>query len=409
MSDARPTIWDRRISRRDFLRRAGQSALAIPTLAGLAAACSVGGSAIKPTPTGSLSPLPPLANELIVANWEFYIDPAVPKQFKAATGIDIEYHGKAIPDNETFYGIIRPDLRAGKPTGWDVIVVTDWLVAKMARFGYLEPLHLDKIPNLAANVDPLYLDPVYDPGNVYSVPWQSGLTGIAYDERLTGRPITSLEDLFDPELKGTEKVGMFTEMRDTMNLMLLNVGVPDLQQATEADLEKVRDKLLKQRRDGIVRQYYDNSYVDALDRGDISMTIAWSGDVLQLTLSNPNIHFIIPDEGGLVWVDNAVIPVGAAHPADAHEWFNYNLDLEVAAQNAEYINYITPVQKSQDLIKQHAAAATKPKDKAFLEGVANSGLVFPDADTKSRVQGYKLLEGAEERFWDEIFDEVKFS
>lgn len=409
MSDRRPTIWELPLSRRDLLRRAGQGALVVPTLAALAAACSVGGTgtANSPTPTGSLSPLPALSNELVVANWEFYIDPAVPKDFRAATGIDIEYHGKAIPDNDTFYGTIRPDLRAGRPTGWDVIVITDWLVAKMARFGYLERLHLDAIPNLQANVDPLYLDPVYDPGNVYSTPWQSGLTGIAYNEELTGRPITSMEDLFDPAFKN--KVGMFTEMRDTMNLMLLNIGVTDLQAATEADLETVRDKLLKQREDEIVRQYYDNAYVDALDRGDIAISIAWSGDVLQLTQNRPEIHFVIPEEGGLVWVDNMVIPKGAEHPTDAHEWMDYNLDLEVAAKNAEYINYITPVQKAKALVEQHAADAQKKEDREYLEGIAASPLVFPTDEMKSKVQGYKLLDEDEEVVWNDIFDQVAFS
>lgn len=377
----------RRLSRREMLRT---GALAFGALA----ACSVPGTqkrGARPT----LAPLPARADELVIANWELYIDPNVPGEFERATGIDTTYR-EAILDNEQFFGTIREELARGRASGWDVIVVTDWLVAKMARLGYLEPLHLDALPNFAANVDPLYVDPDYDPGNVYSVPWQTGFTGIAYNERLTGRPITSTQDLFDPAFAG--KVGMFTEMRDTMNLMLLGIGVSDLQEATEDDLRAVTAKLEQQKRDGIVRGYYDNSYVDLLARGDLALTIAWSGDVLQLTLDEPDLHFVVPQEGGIVWVDAMVIPKGAAHPADAHVWMNHVFDVEVAASIAEEVQYITPVQAAKGVLLERGATE-----------VAQSPLVFPTDEMKSRVHSYKLLDEDEEQLWNELFNSVAAS
>jgi spermidine/putrescine transport system substrate-binding protein len=334
------------------------------------------------------------------ANWPAYIDKAKGKSptiedFQKASGIAVNYK-EVINDNLSFFGTIREPLANGQATEWDIIVVTDWLIGKMARLGYLESLDHSLLGNFEANAGEIYKDPSYDPGNQHSVPWQSGITGIAYNPDITGREISSVEDLFDPAFKG--KVGMMTEMRDTMNLVILGSGV-NPQDATIEDAQAAQQKLMAQRDDGIVRQYYGNDYVQPLANGDLALTMAWSGDVLGKTLgANSKIKFVVPDEGGILWVDNMAIPQNAPNPIDAHEMMNFVYQPDIAAQMTAWINYISPVPAAQPILQKANDAYTKQ--------VANSPLVFPTADMESRLHHYKNLNEEEEAEWQGLFDEV---
>jgi spermidine/putrescine transport system substrate-binding protein len=389
----------RGITRRDLLRRMGIGAAGM-SMSSFLAACGIAGEADR-AGGGARDTLTTTKKqgELNFANWPAYIDKKGGKsptleQFTAETGIDVNYQ-TAINDNMSFYATIREPLSNEQAVEWDMIVVSDWLVTKMADLGQLETLDHSYLENFAAHAGELYKDPTYDPDNAHSVPWQSGITGIAYNLDLTGREITSSEELFNPEFKG--KVGMFTEMRDTFNLILLNMGV-DPQEATESDMRAMQQKLLDQRADGIVRNYYGNDYVQPLEQGDLALCVAWSGDVLGAELTNPKIKFIVPDEGGVLWVDNMCIPQNAEHPIDAMMMMNFVYQPEVAAQMTAWINYICPVPEAQDILLE--------SDDSYTKKVANSALVFPTPEIESRLHLYKILEPEEEQLWNELFDEV---
>jgi spermidine/putrescine-binding protein len=391
----------RRITRREALRGMGAAAAL-----GALAACSV-----RPKRTGAaptLSPLPAKAGKLVMATWPLYIDvdektgkrPTI-EQFQKETGISVDYK-EAIPDNDPFYGTIRESLARGRPTGWDMIIVTDWLVGRMIRNGYLEPLHMDRLPTVAENIGAGYRNPPGDPGSLHSVPWQAGVTGIAYNTRLIKREINSFQDLFDPAFKG--KVGMLSDMRDMIHVMLLLKGVEPGAAETE-DVRKAVDALIAQRKAGIVRDYYENDYTDALARGDLALCLAYSGDVFQLQADNPHLRFVVPKEGGILFVDAMVIPKGAEHPTDAHAFMDFVYRPEIAAQIAEYVQFITPVPKAKPVVLSHAAAATG-EDREALEALAASQLVFPDEATQRRLRRYRNLTDEEERTWNQMFSEV---
>lgn len=389
------------LSRRDALRRLGVGA-GVVGLSPWMVACGIGGEAERSTDdeSGPSFTTNEITGTLNFANWPAYIDkvkgesPTL-QQFTEATDIEVNYK-EVINDNVSFFSTIREPLANDQAVEWDLIVVTDWLIAKMARLGYLEKLDHSKLPNFEANAGDIYKDPSYDPGNAHSVPWQSGITGIAYNPELTGRDITSVEDLFDPAFKG--KVGMFTEMRDTMNLILLGMGV-DPAEATLEDAQAAADKLVQQREDEIVRAYYGNDYVQPLANGDLALCIAWSGDVLGKTLGgSSSIEFVVPDEGGILWVDNLAIPQNAANPIDAHEMMNFVYQPEIAAQMTAWINYISPVPAAQPILQD-------AKD-AYTRQVANSPLVFPTPEMESRLHSYKNLTEEEEAEWNELFDGV---
>lgn len=402
-------LAERRLTRRDLLRATGKGGAGIAAAA-LFAAC--GGLGTDPDPTGAAatpSGLPPLAHELSIAQWPLYIDPG--KQgtdsptlvaFEQETGIDVTYR-ENINDNAAFFGKLLPQMSADQDPGYDLITLSDWVVVKMERLGWLATIDHDALPTVTANIGPAFADPAYDPGNAHSIPWQGGITGIAYDPSKTGRPLTAFADLWDPAFAG--HVGMLTEMVDTMNLTLLSLGV-EIQSATDDDVQRAQQKLLDQRDAGIVRQYYGQDYTRALAEGDVWATMAWSGDALQLQLSNPELQFVVPEEGGILWVTPMEILRTAPHPADAHAFLDFVYRPEIAAAITEWVGYVTPVPAVQDLVRQHAAEATKAADRDYLEFLAESPLVFPTEDMLANLHSYKVLSQEEEQTWSELFSVV---
>ncbi|MEP7055110.1 MAG: spermidine/putrescine ABC transporter substrate-binding protein [Actinomycetota bacterium] len=353
-----------------------------------------------------------LAHQLNFANWPLYIDqqtvngktvrPSI-EAFTKETGIKVTYK-EVIQDTGDFFGIQQPVFAAHKDIGYDLMVMTNGIyMTKLISLGYLTELEPSLMPNFHANADKSVQNPSYDPGNKYTMAWQSGLTGIAYDPKKTKREITSFADLFDPAFKG--KVGMFADNLDLPNFSLAGLGI-NPETSTPDDWRKAAAKLMQQRSAGLVRKYYTQDYVDPLLKGDIWISMAFSGDIFQANAGSDQLKFVVPQEGGVIWTDNMCIPAKAKHPLDAITYMDYVYQPEVAAVMAESINYITPVDGARDGIKAHAAKAAKPADKTALEALADSPLIFPSADDLARVHHYRSLTPAEEKEWNKIFQPI---
>jgi spermidine/putrescine transport system substrate-binding protein len=390
------------ITRREALRYAGAGAAAA-----FLAACSVGGREGPKTsgpPSAAPSTLPPATGTLAVANWPAYIDKNQGKSqtlidFRAQAGIDLVYE-EAINDNEEFFGTdLREPLSAGQSTGWDIVVLTDWMIEKMIRLGYVQPLVHSGIPNFAANAGDKFKDPWFDPGNAYSIPWAAGITGIGYNRALTGRDLTSIDDLFDPAFAG--HVGMFSEMRDTYNFMLLREG-KDPTQATEDDIAAATDELIRIGDTGQFRGFYGNDYLDQLGGGNLWATMAWSGDVFALSVDDPDLRFIIPAEGGNRWSDNMCIPAFAENVTNAHAFMDHVYDPEVATAITEWVWYESPVAAVQQMIAEDA----EESGDEVLAALAQSTTVFPDAETAANTYPYKRLSAEEEEVWLDLYQTV---
>ena len=364
-----------------------------------------------PTEPPPATPQPTLAGEVVFGNWPLYIDideenggyPTL-EAFTEQTGIQVSYQ-EDINDNSEFFGKIQPDLAAGNPSEYDIIAPSDWMIARLIRLGYLQPLDKSLLPNFEANAQDLFRDPWYDPGNVYSIPWTAGIVGIGYNPTLTGREITTFDDLLDPEFAG--EVGMFSEMIDTMSLALLSNGV-EPEDATMEDVQAAQDKLLTAAQAGQFADFYGNDYYDALAQGNIALTMAWSGDISQMQLyDNPDVRFVVPDTGGLLFVDNMVIPNGAQHPADAYTLMDYWYTLDAAVPLIEYIGYFSPVKGVREQVLIDAQTARDEGDTEWadqLEQIARDS--FPDQDQLDNVFNYKILSEDEERQWNDLFNEV---
>ncbi|MGH7904464.1 MAG: extracellular solute-binding protein [Candidatus Dormibacteraceae bacterium] len=400
-----------RLSRRDALKGG-----ATVSLAAFLAACGMGGSASAPQARVNwVWDHAKKAGVLDFANWPLYIDvsqnaggqtthPSL-DQFTKETGIKVNY-SEPIQEDAGFFAKIAPELKQGRATGYDLMIITNGIqMTDLQLKHWLVELDHSKAPNFFKYAAPRLHSRAYDPGNRFTIPWQSGFTGIGYNPSLTGREITSFSDLLDPKFAG--KVGMMNDNQDTGNLALISLGIKP-EKSTPKDWQKAADLLKRQRDAGIVRKYYDQSYIKALSAGDTWLSMAWSGDIFQANLSagNENLKFVLPKEGGIIWTDNMCIPVHAAHPVDAITYMNYVYQPSVAAMLAESIDYVTPVPAAKQAIDQQAAQATDAATKQSLLQTSQSPLVFPPKSEFDRTYYYRVLSPSETTRWNDIFNAV---
>ena len=325
-------------------------------------------------------------------NWTGYMDGETVGLFKDETGIDLNYTEQF--DNYESFAKYQADLAEKRNIGPDIITPSSWLAARLISLGWLAELPLDDIPN-ASNLVADLQKPDFDPDGKYSLPYQSGMTGIAYNISETGRELKSIADLFDPEFKG--RVGMLTEMRDTVGLtMLLTGNDPSKAGLTMDDADEAFNMIDEANKKGQIRAFTGNDYMDDLATGTYVACIGWSGDISQLALDNPDLKFAIPEHGGMRWFDTMVIPAGAENVANAAVWMNYLYDPENAARIEAYIGYNPPVEGVREVF------AANDEWAAFTE----SPLIFPDEATLEQLVVFANLDEDTEAEFDERFAEI---
>jgi spermidine/putrescine transport system substrate-binding protein len=300
------------------------------------------------------------SGELTISNWPFYIDNKTVPEFEKKSGLSVKYI-EDVNDNVEFFGKLQPLLERGESGGRDVFVVTDWMAKKMYDLGYLQNFDQEAVQPALDNLLPSLESPAFDPEREYSLPWQSGMAGLVVNTK-EAPDITSANDLFDPKYKG--KVSMVSEMRDTVPVVMKAEGI-DPAEATTEDWLAAIDKLESGIESGQIRRITGNEYVREMASGDTVAVIGWSGDAIQLQADNPDIKFVMPDEGCILWSDNMVIPVGAPNPTAVYEWMNYVYQPENQAQISDYNYYIAPVEGTQEVLEKQGSPAAK------------SNLVFP--------------------------------
>jgi spermidine/putrescine transport system substrate-binding protein len=364
------------ITRRLFLKRAavGAGALSLPSLI---AACGSGGGISGQSNAGGASTevKQQLADTLVFANWPLYIDQKGKKrptldEFTAQTGVNVRYI-EEVNDNEEWFGKYQAQLSQGQDIGRDLTVLTDWMAARMVRLGYVQKKDKSAIPNEANLVSTLQ-HPTWDPERAYSMPWQSGMTGIGYNKKETG-PVTSIEQLLtDSALKG--KVTCLTDMPDCMGLIMQSNG-DDPTKVDPAAFDKAIGTLQDAVDSGQIRRFTGNDYGDDLSSGNVAAAMAWSGDIVQLKLDNPDLEFVLPDSGGNIWTDNMLIPTGG-DVFTASTYMNFVYDPKVAAEIEDWVNYICPVEGAkEELLK-------------LDPGVAKNPLIFPTEDMLANVKAF---------------------
>jgi spermidine/putrescine transport system substrate-binding protein len=327
-----------------------------------------------------------LSGPLVMSTWPYYIDKQTLPDFESKFGIEVKYI-EDINDNNGLFGKIAGPLAAGRNPGRDIIVPTDFMAARLIKLGWMEKIAPGEIPN-AVNLEPAFAHPDWDPTRSYSLPWVSFLTGIAYNIDKTGHELTSVNDIFDPAFKG--HVSMLTEMRDSLAMVFLGMGV-DPSKATFKDAEAAVQKIKDNVANGQIRQFFGNDYGAALSRGDIWVAYAWSGDVVQLQKDNPSIRFLQAKEGFLRAEDNMLIPLKAEHRDAALAFMNYIYDPQVFARIIATIQYIPPVAGTREIVRK-----IDPK-------LADNPLIYPPPDVLEKARPFVELSAEEERKWSSLF------
>jgi spermidine/putrescine transport system substrate-binding protein len=387
--------------RRELLRTAGAGA-GLLGLSSLLAACGIVGSDAR----GGADKVDWVSywreqkrtGQLNFANWPLYIDSEHGKSdslvdFTKATGIKVDYEA-VIQGDAPFYAAIEPLLSAQESTGYDIVVMTNgWYLTQLINSNFLVELDHSKLPNFAKYASDLVKNPNYDPGNKFSVTWQTGFTGIAYNTKFIKRPITSFNDLADPAFKG--HVGMMNDNVELGCAALLRMGVKPANSTPKQWAEST--KWLEKQRE-LVLGYYDQSYIQYLENEDTWITQAWSGDVFQANLSGyPHLKYVVPKEGQVVWHDNMLIPRQSQNPLSALDWMNFYYTPKIAGIVEDWVNYVCPVPKAQQYIADIIKDPT----------VASSPLVFPPASITAQSNPYYVYKDYDEyETWNDTYNPI---
>jgi spermidine/putrescine transport system substrate-binding protein len=327
--------------------------------------------------------------DLTISNWPLYIDKKTVPDFEKATGVSVKYI-EDVNDNAEFFAKMQPLLAKGQSGGRSIFVVTDWMAKKMYDLGYVQNLDKSGIPNVAKNLIPSLQHPTFDPNRNFSVPWQSGMTGLIVRTDLAPH-VNSICDLFDPKYKG--KVDMLTEIPDTVPLVMKCMGV-NLEKSTVSDWLAAIDKIKAAADSGQIRRFTGNDYARDLTSGDADFVMGWSGDAVQLQTDNPNIKFVMPKEGCMIFSDNMVIPVGAPNPTAAEAWMNYVYDPKNQAQITDYNYYFSPVSGVKPILQRVDPPAAK------------SPLIFPTKKFTAKCDTAPTLNSAQLQKVTQAFDAV---
>ena len=386
--------------------------------AGGAASPSVAAPAptVAPSAGGSEAPSQaassaPLGGKLNFANWTAYIDLTVDPgadgtvgtdddgyvlpsptldQFTKATGIEVNYK-EAVNDNEEFFGTdLQGPLSQNQPTAWDLIVMTDFMAARIIRLGWAETIDTSGMINFPKTLEDAYLTRTFDPGAKMTAPWQSGMTGLGFDSAKTG-DLDSVESFWDMKYKG--KVDYLSEMRDAVGLAAIRLGF-DPATITDDQYTKALAEIDKAIKSKLVRTIKGNDYLTDLASGDVVLSMSWSGDIIQLQADKDTLKFAVPKEGGMLWTDNMMIPKGAVNKKQAEAFIDFYYDPGIAAQVEDFVNYVCPVKGAKE-----ALIAINPDN-------ANNPLIFPPADVLARVKVFKGLDEATEKKYLNAWNKV---
>ncbi len=379
---------------RRAVNRSGVAALAVTVTVlalalGLAACGGGGGIEGGGGEAGTVKLEGKPSGNLTISNWPLYIDKGTVPAFEKATGIKVKYI-EDINSNEEFFNKMQPLLAKGESGGRSIFVLADYMVSKMHKLGYLQELDKSGIPNVGKNLSSSLQHPPFDPERSYTVPWQSGMTGLIVNTK-AAPDVHSICDLFNPKYKG--KVDMLNEVREAVPLTMKCEGV-DPNKATEADWMKAIEKLKAAAQSGQIRRFTGNDYARDLTSGDAVAVMGWSGDAVQLQEDNKNLEWRMPTEGCMLWSEDMVIPVGAPNPTAAEAWMNYVYEPTVQANIAAYVNYVTPVEGVKQVLEKR-----EPE-------LAKNPLIFPSASFTKKCSPTPELEGEEEQKVLKAFNSV---
>ncbi len=297
---------------------------------------------------------------LNVYNWGEYISDGsddstdTVAEFEELTGIAVHY--TTFASNEEMYAKIKSG-----GAQYDVIIPSDYMVARMINEDMLEPLDMSNIPNYSL-IDDFYIGMDYDPEEKYSVPYMWGLTGLIYNTTMIDDEVTSWDALWDQRYMGN--ILMFSNSRDAFGIALKRLGYSFNETDPEA-LEAAATELKNQKM--LVQAYVMDEIFNKMEGGEAAIAPYYAGDALTMMSENPDLAFVFPQEGSNYFVDSMVIPKGSPNKLAAEMFINFMCEPEVSAANADYIGYSTPIPDARALLEldEETAAIAYPSDEIY--------------------------------------------
>lgn len=322
-------------------------------------------------------------NVVIVYNWGEYIDPDMLELFEAETGIHVIYD--EFETNETMF----PKVEAGAAE-YDVVCPSDYMIAKMIQNDLLMELNFDHLPNAKNNIGTQYWQQAegFDPGNRYSIPYCWGTVGILYNKTLVDEPITSWAQLWDEKYR--DEILMQDSVRDAFMVAEKLYGY-SMNTLDSAELFAVRDSLIEQK--PLVQAYVIDQVRDKMIGNEAAIGVIYSGEAIYTQYENPDLEYVIPEEGTNVWIDSWVILKNAPHKENAEKFIDFMCREDVALKNFEYITYSTPNEAAKALIED--------------EEIKNSPIAFPDLSQYDNLETYTYLGEEGDALYNELWKEVK--
>nr|WP_303021601.1 extracellular solute-binding protein [uncultured Blautia sp.] len=322
------------------------------------------------------------SEKVVVYNWGEYLDPEVLTMFEEETGIDVVY--EEFETNEILY----PKISSGA-IAYDVICPSDYMIQRMIENDLLAEINFDNIPNVK-NIGKDYMEQSrqFDPENKYSVPYCWGTVGILYNKTMVDEPITSWSVLWDEKYK--DNILMQDSVRDAFGVTLKYLGYSlnstDLDELTEA-----RDLLIKQK--PLVQAYVIDQVRDKMIGNEAAIGVIYSGEAIYTQMENPDLEYVIPEEGSNIWIDSWVIPKNAENKENAEKFINFLCRPEIALMNFEYITYSTPNSEARKLIED--------------EAIRNSEIAFPDLSKYDNLETFQYLGTEADQTYGELWNQVK--
>lgn len=277
--------------------------------------------------------------KVVVYNWGDYIAPEVNGLFTKETGIKVVYSEFAT--NEEMYASVKPDN-----VKYDVLIPSDYMIEKMINQDMLQKIDFSKIPNYN-KIDKQFLNLDYDRKGEYSVPYTWGTVGIVYNKTMVNEPVTSWDVLWDEAYKG--QIFMYDSERDSIMVALKKLGY-SMNTQDEEELNEARELLIEQA--PLVLAYVGDEGKNKMVNEEAALMVAWSGDAMAMIQENPDLEFVIPEEGSNYFVDALVIPKSAENVEQAYQYINFLCRPDIAAKNAEYIGYSTPISEARELLPE---------------------------------------------------------
>ena len=322
------------------------------------------------------------SEKVVVYNWGEYLDPEVLTMFEEETGIDVVY--EEFETNEILY----PKISSGA-IAYDVICPSDYMIQRMIENDLLAEINFDNIPNVK-NIGKDYMEQSrqFDPENKYSVPYCWGTVGILYNKTMVDEPITSWSVLWDEKYK--DNILMQDSVRDAFGVTLKYLGYSlnstDLDELTEA-----RDLLIKQK--PLVQAYVIDQVRDKMIGNEAAIGVIYSGEAIYTQMENPDLEYVIPEEGSNIWIDSWVIPKNAENKENAEKFINFLCRPEIALMNFEYITYSTPNIEARKMIED--------------EAIRNSEIAFPDLSKYDNLETFQYLGTEADQTYGELWNQVK--